>query len=75
MAKAPLLKSKKGPPPKPQPAPANLDKPDLAHFKPLNFKVPGDFHREFKTFAAAHGKSMLELLREGFDLVKKQWGA
>jgi hypothetical protein len=37
----------------------------------LNFKVPQAFHREFKTYAAQHGLSMLELLKTGFDLVKR----
>lgn len=38
----------------------------------LNFKVAPAFHREFKTYAAQHGLSMLELLRISFDLVKKR---
>jgi hypothetical protein len=75
MAKVPPPKSKKGEPPKPQQIVANnLDKTDLADLKPLNFKVPAEFHREFKTYAASHGTSMLELLRDGFALLKKQRG-
>lgn len=76
MAKIPAPKppSKKGPPPEPQQAPANLDKPDPSDLKPLNFKVPAEFHREFKTYAASHGISMLVLLQEGFEAVKKQRG-
>lgn len=38
---------------------------------PLNFKVPVEFHREFKSYAAQHGMSMVELLQEGFRLIKK----
>jgi hypothetical protein len=75
MAKIPAPQSKKGKPPEPQQAPANLDKPDPSDLKPLNFKVPAEFHREYKTWAAAHGTTMLEVLREGFELVKKQRGA
>lgn len=74
MAKIPPpkpAKSKKGSPPTPQQAPANLDKSDPSDLKPLNFKVPAEFHREFKTYAATHAMSMLELLRQGFELVKK----
>jgi hypothetical protein len=41
---------------------------------PLNFRVSREFHREFKTFAAQRGISMLELLQEGFRLVKERRG-
>lgn len=41
---------------------------------PLNFKVSTEFHREFKTYAAQRGISMLELLQEGFRLVKERQG-
>lgn len=37
----------------------------------LNFKVARDFRREFKTFASQHDMKMVELLQEGFKLVKK----
>lgn len=47
---------------------------DPAALTPLNFKVPERFHREFKTYAAQHGVSMLELLQEGFRLVKERRG-
>ena len=50
-------------------------KPDPGDLKPLNFKVPAEFHREYKTWAAANGTTMLEVLREGFELVKKQRGS
>ncbi|OWK25517.1 hypothetical protein AJ87_09165 [Rhizobium yanglingense] len=38
----------------------------------LNFKVPVDFKKEFKGYAVHEGISMIDLLRKGFDLVKKQ---
>jgi hypothetical protein len=74
MAKIPAPKSKKGKPPEPAAAPANLENADPNDLKPLNFKVPAEFHREFKTYAASHSMSMLVLLREGFEAVKKQRG-
>lgn len=40
----------------------------------MNFKVSEEFRREFKTYAVQHGKTMLELLQEGFELVKEQHG-
>ena len=41
---------------------------------PLNFKVPQEFHREFKSYAAQQGIAMVDLLQEGFRLVKAQRG-
>lgn len=41
---------------------------------PLNFKVPHEFHREFKTFAAQHGKKMVEVLQEAFASLKDKYG-
>jgi hypothetical protein len=47
---------------------------DFNSLAPLNFKVPAEFHREFKTYAAQRGISMLELLQEGFRLVRERRG-
>lgn len=75
MAKVPRpKKQRKGTPPTAQQAPNNLDKSDSKGPKPLNFKVSETFHREFKTCAAKLGVSMLDLLTEAFELVKKQRG-
>jgi hypothetical protein len=52
----------------------NLKKPQTGDLKPLNFKVDPEFHREFKAYAASHGISMVELLHEGFELVKAHRG-
>jgi hypothetical protein len=52
----------------------NLKKPESGALKPMNFKVDPEFHRQFKSFAAQHGISMLELLHEAFDLVKEHRG-
>ena len=42
------------------------DKTDAAKPMPLNFKVPADFRREFKTYAAQHNKKLNQLLYEAF---------
>ena len=44
------------------------------HLTPLNFKVSRDFHREFKTFAAQHSKTMVGILQEAFALLKETYG-
>lgn len=36
----------------------------------LNFKVPVDFKKAFKGYAVAQGMTMVDLLREGFELSK-----
>jgi hypothetical protein len=36
----------------------------------LNFKVTTEFKREFKGYAVSQGVTMVELLREGFELSK-----
>lgn len=64
----------KGEAPRPIAVVHNLKKPQSGDLKPLNFKVDPEFHREFKSYAASHGVSMVELLREGFDLVKEHRG-
>ena len=40
----------------------------------LNFKVTVNFRREFKTYAAAHGLKLNELLQRSFDAYRKQQG-
>lgn len=71
---APPQRTTKGAPPAMSETLDNLDRPEAADLKPLNFKVPAEFHREFKAHAAIHGISMVELLKEGFDLVKARKG-
>jgi hypothetical protein len=70
----PPKRSKKGPPPPIEQTVGNLEKPEPTSLKPLNFKVPAAFHREFKSYAVQHGMSMLDLLREGFQAVKERRG-
>ncbi|MET4103952.1 hypothetical protein ABIE58_003400 [Roseovarius sp. MBR-78] len=71
---APPQRTRKGAPPSPSETLDNLHRSEAAELKPLNFKVPAEFHREFKAHAAIHGVSMVELLREGFEMVKKKRG-
>lgn len=40
----------------------------------LNFKVPAQFKKAFKGYAVAQGMSMVDLLREGFELSKARRG-
>jgi hypothetical protein len=39
---------------------------------PLNFRVPADFRRAFKTYAAQHDLKLNELLKLSFDSYRKQ---
>jgi ketopantoate reductase len=50
----------------------NLD--DAEALKPLNFRVPPQFHREYKIYAVQNGMNMVELLRESFELFKRSQG-
>ena len=75
MAKVPPpKKSLKGIPPLPVITVANLDRPESTALTAMNFKVPEEFHREFKLYAVQHGMTMGDLLRESFSLLKKQSG-
>lgn len=38
----------------------------------LNFKVTAEFKKEFKGYAVSQGITMLELLKEGFELSKQK---
>ena len=40
---------------------------DEGNSLPLNFRVPGDFRRRFKMFAAAHDMKLNELLYRSFE--------
>lgn len=48
--------------------------PVSAELETLNFKVPVAFKRSFKSYAATQGLTMLDLLREGFQLSKQKRG-
>ena len=70
----PPVRRGKGEPPPQLAALDNLARAESIRLKPLNFKVPADFHREFKTFAAMNGMSMLSVLTESFRLYREHKG-
>lgn len=56
------------------PAPAAKERTQGEVIEPLNFKVPARFRREFKTYAAAHGMKLNELLQRSFEAYRQQQG-
>jgi hypothetical protein len=69
MARVPPPRGK-GEPPLRSETLGNLDKPESEVLVPLNFKVPPAFKREFRMFAAAHDKYLVEILYEAFASLK-----
>lgn len=51
-------------------APLGGNEKSPAEMETLNFKVTSAFKKEFKGYAVSQGISMVELLREGFELSK-----
>jgi len=49
-----------------------LDKQGTAGLTPMHFRVPAQFHREFKVFAAQQGMSMVDLLQQSFHAFKQK---
>lgn len=43
-----------------------------AELQTLNFKVSDAFKRDYKVYAARRGITMLQLLREGFELSRQK---
>lgn len=72
--RAPSKRAQRTPTPLPSGSPPSRVKADVAALTPLNFKVPPEFHRDFKTFAAQHSKKMVEVLQEAFALLKESNG-
>ena len=66
--------SKKGDPPSMAQTLGNLDKPESAALQTLNLRVPLEFKRDLKVYAAQHGRSMTDLLIEGFGLLRENRG-
>lgn len=69
--KAPPARKTKGEPPPQTKASQNLTKQVPEGLRPLNFRVPAAFHKEFKLYAANHEISMLELLQKAFERYKQ----
>lgn len=42
------------------------------HSETLNFKVTPEFKKAFKGYAVSQGMTMIELLKEGFELSKQE---
>jgi hypothetical protein len=57
----------------PAPRPKGKEKPPSSgvHTETLNFKVTSAFKKEFKGYAVSQGMTMVELLKEGFELSKQ----
>ena len=47
---------------------------DVEEIETLNFKVTREFKRQFKGYAVSQSVTMIELLREGFELTKQKRG-
>jgi hypothetical protein len=43
-----------------------------AELETLNFKVTTEFKKEFKGYAVSQGMTMVELLKDGFELSKRK---
>ncbi len=52
----------------------NLGKQGAVDLAPMNFRVPAQFHRESKIYAARQGMSMVDVLQKSFALFRKQRG-
>ena len=67
----PKRKSRKGAPPPKLSASTNLLTSDPDDLKPLNFKVPATFKKEYKSYATDNDMTMVELLQSSFNLYKQ----
>jgi len=65
-------RNRKGAPPPPQMASENLTKRTDFEMKPLNFKVPAGFKKEFKGYAMEMDITMVELLQRSFREFKNK---
>jgi len=52
----------------------NTSKAGNSELVPLNFKVPAEFKRDLKSFSAGHDMSMVDVLKEAFELYRAQKG-
>ena len=67
-----MQRKRLAPPPPTSSTPSNLHQP-VGGLKDLNFKVPVDFHQEFKMCAVQDGLKMNELLRVMFDHYRRTY--
>ncbi|NER07146.1 MAG: hypothetical protein F6K17_33500, partial [Okeania sp. SIO3C4] len=64
-------KKKKGTPPKlEEPLKGNLDKRSANELVPLNFKVPPEFKKEYRLYAAEKEMSLVDILKNSFEVMK-----
>ncbi len=64
--------NRKGTPPPPDVVEENLKKPGASELKDLNFKVPAEFKKEFKSYAVDRDfPSMVDLLKTCFEYYKE----
>jgi hypothetical protein len=61
-------------PPQPVAPKQREERAGQAALKPLNFRIPTDFRRAFKTYAARHDLKLNELLFRCFDAYRAQQG-
>ncbi len=66
----PIINRKGAPPPEVE-ASTNLTRTPDQELRPMNFKVPAEFKREFKSYATQMDISMVQLLTTCFEFYKK----
>lgn len=49
---------------------ANTTRPQAGDLVPMNFKVAPELKQDIKLFAATHNMSMVDVIKEGFALLK-----
>lgn len=77
--KTPKKPTSKGAPPvssaaAPSNGKANTEKAGSGDLVPMNFKVASELHQDFKMFATMHKMSMVDVLKEAFELLKQSKG-
>lgn len=72
--KVPAPKKKREAPPQIEETPQNLEKTPPLETETLNFKVTAEFKRDYKGYAVSRDKTMIELLRESYQLYKERHG-
>lgn len=75
--KKPNKKKSLGTPPTPEESSVNSDnlaKPEPDQLVPMNFKVPSEFRKQYRILAGTHDVSMTDILKESFELYRRQKG-